>query len=200
MHKFYGVFIGILAAGGLLALLLLKNADDLPIREVSPADAISAMRDLPQDGQTVDPEELATPAKPPPGYIKYENKKYGFSYYHSPQAVITEYDEGKGAMTVVQENLQKVRGLQIFIVPYYEKTISEERFKADIPSGVRKNAEKTSIGKRGVEAVTFNSYDQFLGETREVWFIYNGYLYEVTTFRGVGDWFTPIMQTWRFLR
>lgn len=194
--NFMGVLVGLLAAGGLLAFVFLNNYDSGP--ENLPADAISAAN-LSEDDKTVNPEELATPADPPPGYVKYENKKYGFSYYHSSQAAVTEYDEGGGAMTIVQENLQKVRGLQIFIVPYAEKTISEERFKADIPSGVRNNAEKTFIGKRGVEAVTFNSYDQFLGETREVWFIYNGHLYEVTTFRGVGDWFTPIMQTWRFL-
>lgn len=199
MYKFFGIFAGVLVAGGLLALVFLNNSNDTSSQETTQAEVASAVRDLPKEGTTIDPEELATPAKPPPGYIKYENKKYGFSYYHSPQAVIKEYDEGGGAMTIVQENLQRVRGLQIFIVPYEEKTISEERFKADVPSGVRKNVEKTFIGKRGVEAVTFNSYDQFLGETREVWFIYNGYLYEVTTFRGVGDWFTPIMQTWRFL-
>lgn len=148
---------------------------------------------------TVDAEALAVPAEPPPGYVQYKNERYGFSYYHSPEAVIKEYDEGGGAMTITQENSKKVRGMQIFIVPYSESTISEERFKRDVPSGIRKNVEKTFIGVPQVEAVTFNSYDTFLGETREVWFIHKGYLYEVTTFKGVGDWFTPIMQTWRFI-
>jgi len=144
-------------------------------------------------------KNIAIPASPPDGYIKYENKKYGFSYYRSPQATIKEFDEGGGAMTIVQENIKNVRGLQIFIIPYKEKTISEERFRLDVPSGVRKNVEKTFIGLPQVEAVTFNSYDEFLGETREVWFIYNGHLYEITTFKGVGDWFAPLLQTWRFL-
>ena len=142
---------------------------------------------------------ISNPDEPPEGYVKYENERYGFSYYHSPQSSITEYDEGGGAMTVVQENLEKVRGLQIFIVPYGETIITEERFKKDIPSGVRYNIEETQLGKPGISAVTFNSYDQLLGETRELWFIYKGHLYEITTFNGFGDWFAPIMQTWRFV-
>ncbi len=142
---------------------------------------------------------IGEPAPPPEGYIKYENKKYGFYYYRSPQAVITEYDEGGGAMTIVQENAEKVRGLQIFVMPYEGEVITDERFLMDVPSGVRYNINYTTIGKLGVPVVTFNSFDPFLGDTREVWFIRNGYLYEVTTFKGMGDWFGPIMQTWRFL-
>ena len=144
-------------------------------------------------------ETIARPTPPPADFVKYENKKYGFYYYHSPEAKVTEYGEGGGPMTIVQENRQRVRGLQIFIVPYAEQTISEERFNKDVPSGVRKNVEDTRLGKLQVRAVTFNSYDQALGETREVWFIHDGYLFEVTTFKGVGDWFAPIMQTWRFI-
>lgn len=142
-------------------------------------------------------EKVAVSALPPEGYIKYQNNKYSFYLYHSPQAKITEYDEGEGAMTITLENEKKVRGMQIFIVPYWDKTISEERFKLDVKSGVRTNIEKSSVD--GVEAVTFNSVSRALGSTREVWFIRGGYLYEVTTFQGVGDWFVPIMQTWRFI-
>jgi hypothetical protein len=145
-------------------------------------------------------ENIGEPAEPPEGHVQYVNEKYGFSYWHAPESTITEYDEGGGAMTIVHENAQKMRGLQIFIVPYKEKVITEERFEKDVPSGVRLNIEETSLGYLDIPAVTFNSYDEFLGETREVWFIYNGYLYEVTTFKGMGDWFGPIMKTWRFIR
>lgn len=144
-------------------------------------------------------EAIASPDEPPEGYVEYRNERYGFYYYHSPEAAIKEYDEGGGAMTVVQENAARMRGLQIFIVPYEGEVITEERFNRDVPSGVRYNIEDTAIARRQVPAVTFNSYDQFLGDTREVWFIHNGFLFEVTTFKGFGDWFSDIMQTWRFI-
>lgn len=145
------------------------------------------------------PGAISEIGDPPPNYIKYENKKFGFSYYHSKEAKIKEFDEGSGAMTIVQENIQNMRGLQIFIVPYDKDIITEEQFLKDVPSGVRYNIAQTTVGDKKVPAVAFNSYDKFLGETREVWFIYNGYLFEVTTFKGFAEWFVPIMKTWRFL-
>lgn len=142
---------------------------------------------------------IADPNDPPAGYIEYKNDRYGFSYWHSPEAKITEYDEGGGAATIVHENLVKLRGLQVFVVPYSGDIITDARFHKDVPSGVRYNIENTTIGEKKIPAVTFNSHDDTLGDTREVWFIYNGYLYEITTFKGFGDWLGPILQTWRFI-
>ena len=145
-------------------------------------------------------EVIGHAAPPPEGYVKYTNERYGFSFYHTPQGKVTEFDEGQGAATIVLENEERVRGMQIFIVPYAEETISDERFYADVPSGVRENIEATTLGVLSVPAVTFTSVDEALGETREIWFIYKGYLYEITTFKGVGAWFAPIIQSWRFVR
>lgn len=138
--------------------------------------------------------------KPPEGYIQYKNDKYKFSFYHSPESKITEYKEAGGAATIVLENLKKIRGFQIFIVPYNGTVITPERFKKDVPSGVIKDKEETQIGDSGVKAITFHSYDKILGATREVWFIKDGYLFEITTIQGLGDWFVPIMQTWSFIK
>ena len=131
------------------------------------------------------------------GLVHYENAKYHFSLYHAPNEEIRDYDEGGGAMTITLENVKTVRGLQIFIVPYAGSTISEERFKEDVPSGIRNNAENTALD--GVRAVTFTSHDAILGDTRELWIIRGGYLYEITTPAGDTDWFASIIGTWRFL-
>jgi hypothetical protein len=37
-----------------------------------------------------------------------------------------------------------------------------------------------------------------MGDTREVWFIHGGFLYEVTTYKQLDSWLAPIMQTWQF--
>ena len=139
---------------------------------------------------------IATRIQPPSGHVEYRNETYHFSFYHSPDEHIKEYDEGGGALTIALQNPQEVRGLQIFIVPYSESSISEERFRRDVPSGIRTAVENTYVA--GVPAVTFISRDTFLGDTREVWFIRGGYLYEVTTFKGLSDWLVPIMNTWEF--
>lgn len=148
-------------------------------------------------GVVVDASVLSQSAPAPEGYVKYENTRYGFSFYHLPDSAVREYDEGQGAMTIVLQNEKLVRGMQVFVVPYAESLITEERFKADVPSGVREDAEDTTLN--GVRAVTFVSEDMLLGPTREIWIIRNGYLYEITTFKGVGNWFTPVIQSWRWL-
>jgi hypothetical protein len=148
-------------------------------------------------GTHVDASVISQAAPPPQGYIEYRDTAYGFSFYHGTESQVKVYDEGSGAETVVVENFQKQRGFQIFIVPYAESAISEARFHQDVPSGVRDNIEKATLD--GVESVTFNSSDETLGPTREIWTIHGGYLYEITTFSGVGGWFTPIIQSWRWI-
>jgi hypothetical protein len=140
---------------------------------------------------------LSSKVPVPDGYIQYRNEKYQFSFYHSPEGVVHQYEEEGGAQTVTLEDRERGRGLQIFVVPYSESTISEERFRMDVPSRVRNDVENTQVD--GVQAVTFRSKDASLGDTREVWFIHKGYLYEVTTFANTSDWFVPIMQSWEFL-
>jgi hypothetical protein len=36
-------------------------------------------------------------------------------------------------------------------------------------------------------------------DTREVWFIHGGLLYEVTTYKQLDSWLAQIMQTWQFI-
>lgn len=194
----YGVAIIALLAivAGVWAMSVLPSSDSGV--EVGTDTETSGELVLEPSGRSVTAEMIASSAPPPPTHTEeYRNERYGFSYWHTPGATVTEYDEGGGAATIVHENLEKVRGMQVFIVPYHEETISEERFLADVPSGVRENVENTTLD--GVRAVTFTSYDVTLGETREIWVIKDGYLFEITTFKGVGNWFEPIIQSWRFI-
>ena len=134
---------------------------------------------------------------PPAGWHEYRSERYILSLFYPENIRVEEYDEGGGATTITFQDTSSGQGFQIFIVPYNESLITEERFYADVPSGVRENVEDTTLD--GVRAVTFNSLDERLGETREIWVIRNGYLYEITTFKGVGTWFALIIQSWRFL-
>lgn len=134
---------------------------------------------------------------PPAGYVKYENSKFNFFYYHPADLTAKEFDEGGGAITIVDENKEKTQGLQIFIVPYSEKVITEERFKRDAPSGVM--LESKDIVLNGANGIQFFSQDSLIGDTREIWFIKNGFLYEVTTVKELDSWLNEIIQTWHFI-
>jgi hypothetical protein len=51
----------------------------------------------------------------------------------------------------------------------------------------------------GTPATSFVGYNDQMGDTREVWFIRGGYLYEVTTFKGFEAELDTILQSWHFI-
>lgn len=140
---------------------------------------------------------IASSTPVPKGYVQYRNQVHHFSLSHPSTFDIHEYEEGGGAITITLENVATAHGLQIFVVPYTETTISEARFKQDVPSGARSNVQNAMLG--GVRAVSFNSHDSMFGDTREIWAIHDGYLYEITAVTYDADWFDPIISTWKFI-
>ncbi len=133
----------------------------------------------------------------PQGKKEYYNERYRFSFFYPSNLTAKEYDEGGGAMTFIFQDAEAAQGLQIFVVPYSAPQVSAERFKQDVPSGVRQGAQDVDID--GATATSFYSTNTALGETAEVWFIHDGYLFEVTTLKPLAPWFAQIMVTWWFL-
>lgn len=162
---------------------------DIPSVPVQPA----------QTATSTTPPQLLAPYPAPAGMRTYANAAYKFALAYPQELTAKEYDEGDGAMTVVFQNSdpQHALGFQIFITPYTGEKISEERFKADEPSGVRTGVQKVSVA--GVEGVSFYSTSPTLGDTAEVWFIRGGYLYEVTTLKPLAPWLETFFGTWQFL-
>ena len=48
-------------------------------------------------------------------------------------------------------------------------------------------------------ATLFTGFNPIMGDTREVWFIKNGFLYEVATYKPLDAWLGQIMQGWKFI-
>lgn len=136
-------------------------------------------------------------AAPSPETSKpYHNAEYRFSLEYPDELTVRETDEGSGAMTVTFEDAAGTRGFEIFIVPYAEDSVSDERFLHDQPSGVRNNAVATTVG--GAPASAFYGFNPILGETYEVWFIHGGYLFETTTTKPLEAWLNDILGTLEF--
>lgn len=148
----------------------------------------------------------ALPPRPPPAAcgqaagaacVEFRSAQYHFSLFHSDQKDVKTYDEGGGAATFTFENFDNAHGFQIFVVPYSGTTISDARFAEDEPSGVRTNL--TTLMVDGVAAAAFDSYDENLGDTYEVWFIHDGYLYELTTLKAFAGSMRERLATWQFI-
>jgi len=177
----------ILIIGGVASFFMLRN--DAP----EPA--------APAAGTEIAIEDDVAPIVPETRQITadmrgYESREYKFGLLYPKDLQVREYKERDGALSVVFE-APDGKGFQIYAVPYAQDQITKERLQMDISSGVMK--EPVDIVIAGVPARMFYSEHSLLGETREVWFINNGFLYEVVTYKALDEWLSGIMQTWQFI-
>jgi len=159
-----------------------------------------------QPGQLVSQEKkdevpIAPPLRPartpPPGFKEYRNEFYKFQVFYPDSLTVTEYKEKGSAITLTFQNADRSQGFQAFIAPFGGTTITETRIKTDEPSGVVIDlAEATIDGQKGI---TFFGHNDEMGDTREVWFIARGFLYEITTYKALDSWLRNIMGSWQFL-
>src|SRR3989338_10565321 len=132
----------------------------------------------------------------PKGAREYKSDTYDFSLFYPEAMTVKEFKESSGASTITLENIKGAQGFQIFITPYSEAQVSEERFAKDLPSGVRLDLKTIVVD--GATGAAFYSRDALLGETREIWFIHNNYLFELTTLKPLENLLSEIVGTWEF--
>ena len=132
-----------------------------------------------------------------PSTTEYDSPTYHFKLLYPSDFTVNEYDEDDGSHTTTFEGASPGDGFQISVRPYTSSYITPERFKTDDPSGVMLQAQDIAID--GAPAKIFFGKNNQMGETREVWFIHGGFLYEVTTYKALDSWLGDIMITWKFI-
>ncbi len=113
------------------------------------------------------------------------HKGYNFTLNFPASMTASNFREGAGE----QIQFQGTGGdwFQIYVTMWDEDgDITTARIKKDIPDIVINSPQNVIIGPKqidgvGPHALIFFSKDSGLGETREVWFVQNGYLYQVTS-------------------
>jgi hypothetical protein len=126
--------------------------------------------------------------------VTYEDAALGFSLTYPKELAVTEYEEEGGARTLVFAKPGEQYGFQIFIAPYAGKVITEERLRKDLPGAAVREPVEVVIGS-GIQASAFWSESPVIGESREVWFIYDGYLYEATTYARLDSLLGEVLAT-----
>ena len=153
---------------------------------------------------SADEESVATPYVPlvsddaPVAAHSYTNSKFGFSLAYPEELEVADRIEKGGAHTVTFESLSGEKGFQIFIRPYTEAQISSSAIQKDTRDSAKGEPVEIVVGE-GIRALLFGSSNPLFGEMREVWFLHDGYLYEVTTYADLESWLSSIMESWRFL-
>ena len=126
-----------------------------------------------------------------------EGDKFVFQY---PQKfnVTTIPIEGGGKKILV-ESTQARKGFELTILQFDEQErLTSERIRQDIPGIVIENEKSTSVGVEKIPALAFNSTDEYIGPTYEIWFVYQGNLYEALTYPEFASEMEEILKTWTF--
>src|SRR3989338_945017 len=126
----------------------------------------------------------------------YTHAEIGFSFDYPEGYNIGEFSDGLDGEQQLLVQKDSV-GFQLKITPFEEDvTLTEERIEEDVPDIVINEPIQIKVGE--AIALAFLSESESLGQTREVWWVYRGYLYQITTYTEFDETMVKILETWRF--
>jgi maltose-binding protein MalE len=184
--KLIFIIIIILVLGGAMFFLLNKNTP-----QQNPG---GAENEIPGQEQTFN----ITPSNDNAENSIYTDSQYKFSFEYPKDFTVTKFQEGEDGDTILVQEKESKKSFQIFISPFDEPgPLTKERVLEDLPDLIIKNPEQRVL-KNGVPALIFFSEEASLGETREIWFVHNGFLYQISTYATLDNLVAKIMETWKF--
>ena len=128
----------------------------------------------------------------------YTDSQYKFSFEYPKNFTATKFQEGEEGDTILVQEKESKKSFQIFISPFDEPgPLTAERVLQDLPDLIINNPEQRVL-KNGAVALVFFSEESSIGETREIWFVHNGYLYQISTYKELDSLVAKIISTWRF--
>lgn len=167
-----------------------EAADLYEYQEISSAEGGQASTDIAGDSPQVSTDINE--------YQTYTNSTYNFSFKYPEGFTVANFQEGEYGETILVRKKEGKESLQIFISPFDEPSpLTKERILEDLPDMLVENAQQRLL-KNGAVGLIFFSQESSLGRTREVWFVHNGYLYQVSTYAELDSWLAGILATWRF--
>jgi len=128
----------------------------------------------------------------------YTDSQYKFSFEYPKDFTVTKFQEGEDGDTILVQEKESKKSFQVFIAFFDEPgPLTKERVLEDLPDLIIKNPEQRIL-KNGEPALIFFSEEPSLGETREIWFVHNGYLYQISTYTTLDSLVAKILETWKF--
>lgn len=124
----------------------------------------------------------------------YINEAHRFSFTTPPGYSVQETD------TLVTVENATGEGIQILMTPIDEDipVLTAERIRADIPDLVITDTEEVDIGDSRKGLAFKSGNEAFDGASREVWFVFNGYLYQISTYERLDPILKQLFSTWQF--
>lgn len=131
---------------------------------------------------------------------EYANETYHFSLMMPDEFTASEVagEAGDGDTILLQDKAGN--GIQIVVTPYEEAshTLTQEEISAAIPDMQITDAQPVEIGEGDTGLAFKSDNESFGGASREVWFVFRGNLYQISTYERLDDLLKQIFATWQF--
>ena len=126
----------------------------------------------------------------------YRSEKYGYNFKYPIGFTVRSFEDGSGDTVIVEKGTD---GFQIFISPFDETgDITESRIRADIPDMKIEGAQPVLLGEQGKGLAFKSDNAAWGGASREVWFAFGGYLYQISTYERLDGLLRAVLATWQF--
>ena len=127
----------------------------------------------------------------------YTNSKYHFSLMLPDDFTVRESSMDGKDMIVFQNS--KSEGIQITISPYDDiKVLTADMIEKELPDMKVSDAEPVEIGMYNKGVAFRSNNDAFDGASREVWFVFDSKLYQISTYERFDKLLQKMFETWRF--
>lgn len=128
----------------------------------------------------------------------YVNSTYKFSF-KMPEDFSARESGSPEQKIILLENKQG-EGIQILVSPFEDiKIVTAEMMRRDLPD-LKISDVKTVDIKDGYKGISFKSDNQsFAGASEEIWFVFRGNLYQISTFEKFGNVLKNMFATWKFI-
>src|SRR3989344_3950884 len=145
----------------------------------------------------------APEAKLEPYVVPLLSKEYTNDTYHFsltlPEGFEARSMKQEVGETIVFEN-GSGDGIQIIITPFDEDlhVLTKERVQADVPGMQITDEQSVEIGDNYIGLAFKSDNPAFDGASREVWFVFRGNLYQVSTYERLDSLLKKMFSTWTF--
>lgn len=131
---------------------------------------------------------------------EFVHPTYNFSFKYPADFTVTQIPEENGEVILIQNISTKI-GVQIMVTAFEggeDIDLTADILRAEIPDLEIKDEQEVIIGsgRKGIAFVSDN--EAFGGNSREVWFVFRGNLYQISTYAELDEFLKGIFGTWKF--
>ncbi len=123
-----------------------------------------------------------------------------FSFMYPKGFTVTKAPSDVGETLVVQNTTNKSVGVQILITPFSgnDIDITADMIHDSLPDLAISQPQPIDIGpsRKGLAFISDNP--AYNGSSREVWFVFGGHLYQISTYSYLDPVLKSIFATWKF--